>query len=411
MFLGRIDGQVKVRGLRIELGEIESALAAHPAVAQAIAVVVTSPAGEKEIAAYLRSGSGPLSEPDLLAHLARTLPAWMVPAHLIQVETFPLSPNGKVDRRALPVPRRRAPAPEAAPATAAEATLTRLYATLMHLDKVSVNDSFFDLGGNSLTAMRLVDLIGQETGADISVTSVFLHPTPRRLAASLKITGGNPLVVLGGAQAEPPLFLVHAIEGTVSAYTPLAQELGDAFRVYGLESPALNDPALIPSSLADLVTGYTRRIRAAQPDGPYALGGWSMGGVIAFEIARRLQQAGARVDLLVLLDAPFAIPADLPPPPQERAQLSGTRWLNVFDAHHRLIAGYQPSAPPVRAPTLIVSATRSLNAVTRTQWPGLLSGPVSVLPVDSDHYAFLRPPLAAAVAAAIRTWHDNPREA
>jgi thioesterase domain-containing protein/acyl carrier protein len=288
--------------------------------------------------------------------------------------------------------------------------LAGLFAALLNLDKAGVTDSFFDLGGNSLSAMRLADLISQETGADISVTSVFLHPTPRRLAATLELppSGGNPVMVLGGGEAERPLFLVHAIEGTVSAYTALGQDLGDAFRVYGLESPALSDPGLIASSLDDLVSDYTRRIRAVQPDGPYALGGWSMGGVIAFEIARRLEQAGARVDLLVLLDAPFAIPADLQPPSEEQARLSGTRWLDVFDVHHRMIAGYQPSAPPVRAPTLIVSATRSLNAMTRTQWPGRLSGPVSVLAVDSDHYAFLRPPLAAEVAAAIRTFHDNP---
>jgi thioesterase domain-containing protein len=175
--------------------------------------------------------------------------------------------------------------------------------------------------------------------------------------------------------------------------------------VLGLESPALSDPAVIAASLDDLVTDYTRRIRAVQPAGPYALGGWSMGGVIAFEVAQRLEQAGADIGLLVLLDAPFVIPA------AQQEEASGTRWLDVFQAHHQMIAGYQPSAPPVRAPTVIVSAARSLNAATSGQWRRLLTGPVLVLPVETDHYAFLRPPLVADVGAAIRTWHDKHREA
>jgi thioesterase domain-containing protein len=296
--------------------------------------------------------------------------------------------------------------------------------------------------------MRLVDLIRHQTGADIGVTSVFLHPTPRRLAAALESSigsAGNPLVELAG-QDGPPLFLVHAIEGTVTAYIPLAQELAGTFEVLGLESPALSDPAAIAASLDDLVTDYTRRIRAVQPAGPYALGGWSMGGVIAFEVARRLEQAGADVDLLLLLDAPFALPADLPrqeelagrfvadaahslgleaegapdpvttPPAGQlawlAAQLTGgdieaqlQRRFDVFVAHQRLIGGYQPSAPLLRAPTLIVSATRSLNAPAPAHWREQLHGEVSVLPVDSDHYAFLRPPMIGAVGAAIRRWY------
>jgi amino acid adenylation domain-containing protein len=407
MFLGRIDSQVKIRGLRIELGEIESALAAHPAIAQAIAVVVAGPAGGKEIAAYLRPVHGTIGEQEIRAHLARTLPAWMIPAHLITVGTFPLSPNGKVDRKALPVPRRQAAEEPVAPHTPAEAALVSLYATVLGTGQVGATDSFFDLGGNSLTAMRLVDLIRHQTGADIGVTSVFLHPTPRRLAAALESSigsAGNPLVELAG-QDGPPLFLVHAIEGTVTAYIPLAQELAGTVEVLGLESPALSDPAAIAASLDDLVTDYTRRIRAVQPAGPYALGGWSMGGVIAFEVAQRLEQAGADIGLLVLLDAPFVIPA------AQQEEASGTRWLDVFQAHHQMIAGYQPSAPPVRAPTVIVSAARSLNAATSGQWRRLLTGPVLVLPVETDHYAFLRPPLVADVGAAIRTWHDKHREA
>jgi thioesterase domain-containing protein len=261
----------------------------------------------------------------------------MIPSHFITVETFPLNSNGKVDRKALPTPRRQVAEDKTEPETPTEAMLTSLYATLLSTTRIGATDSFFDLGGNSLTAMRLVNMISRETDVDIGVSAIFLHPTPRRLAAaiagisrSVPLAGSGPFVALNSGKAESPLFLVHAIGGTVSAYAPLGQELADTFKVYGLESPALSDGGVVACSLADLVTDYTQRIRAVQRAGPYALAGWSMGGVIAFEIAQRLEQAGGDVSLLVLLDAPFAIPADNPSGEAELA----ARF--VADAAHSL---------------------------------------------------------------------------
>ncbi len=471
VFIGRVDSQVKVRGLRIELGEIETALAAHPAVAQAIAAVIAGPGGEQEIAAYLRPvpGAGTFDEAAVRDDLTRTLPAWMIPAHLIMVDTFPLNPSGKVDRRALPVPRRRRAERQAmtTPEGRTETVLAGLFATLLGIDGVGATDSFFDLGGNSMTAMRLVAMIGHETGADIGVTSIFLHPTPRRLAAAIESCVNSvraPWVELNSGSAGSPLFLIHPVGGTVSAYAQLGRELADTFKVYGLESPALGDSTALASSLTDLVADYTQRIQAIQPAGSYALAGWSMGGIIAFEIAQRLEHAGTDVSQLILLDAPHTIPADherrqdelagrfvadvaqslgwnaaqAPDPATASpagqfawlaAQMTGTnpettgpgeqdavtarlrRRFDVFEAHNKMIAGYRPAGPPVRAPALVVSAAQSPNAAARSQWPGLLDGPVSVLSLDSDHYAFLRPPLVADVGAAIRTWHDDQRKA
>jgi thioesterase domain-containing protein len=228
--------------------------------------------------------------------------------------------------------------------------------------------------------------------------------------------------------------------------------------VYGLESPALSDGGVVASSLAGLVTDYSQRILAVQPAGPYALAGWSMGGVIAFEIAQCLEKAGADVSLLVLLDAPFAIAADGPSgeaelaarfvadaahslsldtsgapgpaatPARQLAWLAGRlaggsdhangdpaerdaiearlqRRFGLFAAHSRMLAGYRPAGSRVRAATLIVSAAGSLNASARELWPGQLDGEVSVLSVESDHYEFLRPPLVKDVGAAISRWH------
>jgi amino acid adenylation domain-containing protein len=485
VFAGRIDGQVKIRGLRVELGEIEAALAAHPAIAQAVVTVIADQAGDQQLAAYLRPEPGPaptpgpgaepgpepgartglaLDLPELRAHLARTLPAYMIPRHLISVASFPLNTSGKIDRSALPDP---GPAPAAAghvaPATLIETILAGLYATLLGRPEASATDSFFDLGGSSLQAMRLVSRIHEETGVDLGVATIFLHPTPRRLAASIDaIRGGapagassGPLVELGDGPGELPMFAIHAVGGTVFAYAPLARELGGMFKVYGLEAPGLTAAGSTAASLAGLVTDYTERIRAAWPAGPYRLAGWSMGGVVAFEIARRLEQDGAEVTLLTLLDAPFAIPevrmpareqlaaqfladaahslgwdaAALPDPAAttaaeqfgwlaRRLDPDGTagqeaiiglleRRFEVFQAHIEMMAGYQPAHPAVRAPTLIVSADGSPNAPTRALWPRVLAGPVSTLPVDSDHYAFLHPPLIADVGTSILKWHGG----
>jgi thioesterase domain-containing protein len=469
VFAGRVDQQVKIRGLRIELGEIETVLTQHPAI---------SPAGDKELAAYLRPAPGgdAIDADEVRAHLARTLPAAMIPAHLVVVGEFPLNASGKVDKRALPSPRREPAADRAAPQTPAETMLTGLYTALLGTGPAGATDSFFDLGGNSLTAMRLVDMISRETGVDLGVSVIFLNPTPRRLAAAIEATdragpGPDPIVALTESCTGPPLFLVHAIGGTISAYAPLGQELTDTFTVYGLQSPALSGGG-VPPSLADLVSDYTQRIRAVQPAGPYRLAGWSMGGVVAFEIARQLEQAAADVGLLVLLDAPFTVPADTvpadamladagladtvladtvladtvlagrfvadathslgldaaeAPDPAAVSPAGQLAWLadqltadaaerattgarlerrfGLFSAHSRMLAGYRPSAPGVRAPTLIVSAANSPNAPAAGHWQNLLSnGPVSVRQVDSDHYAFLRPPLVTGIGAAIRQW-------
>jgi amino acid adenylation domain-containing protein len=463
VFTGRADGQVKIRGLRIELGEIETALAAHPAIAQAAAAVVTDQAGEKQLAAYLRAEPGTQASPaDLRAHLARTLPAYMIPTYLITVEELPLNSSRKIDRAALPAPDQLQAATEhAAPATFTESVLVDLYAAVLSREQVGAADSFFDIGGSSLQVMRLVDMISKQLGVDVGVSTIFLHPSPRQLAESIDairsgdrpLAGSGPLAELSSGVGQLPLFLIHAVGGTVFAYAQLASELAGTFRVYGLEAPGLTQPDATAESLDGLVSDYTERIRAAQPTGPYRLAGWSMGGVVAYEIARRLELAGQQVSLLVLLDAPFALPdtgvpaqgqlagrfladathslgwdqADTPDPDsstvaEQLAWLAGRlgggdgaadrdavaaqlrRRFDIFQAHVRILAGYQPAGPAVGAPTLIVSADDSPNAPASSRWPGVLRGPVSTQRVPGDHYSFLRPPLVAEISTSILKW-------
>jgi acyl-coenzyme A synthetase/AMP-(fatty) acid ligase/acyl carrier protein len=188
VFVGRIDGQVKIRGLRIELGEVEAGLAAHPGVAQAVATVVPGPGEDRQLAAYVRLAADG-AEPDadeLREHLARRLPGYMVPAHLMILDRFPLNASGKVDKAALPPPRLAAAGGHVAPGTVIETLVADFYATLLGREQVGATDSFFDLGGSSLQAMRLITVLDEELEVDVGPAAVFLAPTPRQLTALLR---------------------------------------------------------------------------------------------------------------------------------------------------------------------------------------------------------------------------------
>jgi amino acid adenylation domain-containing protein len=187
-FIGRMDGQVKLHGLRIELGEIETALAAHDAVAQAVVTVFEDRVGEKHLAGYLRlePGSEHVAIADVRQHIAQRLPAYMVPHFLTVLDAFPLSPNGKIDRKALPEPEAgETAATYVAPSTLVETVLADTYAGLLKLERVGIDDSFFDIGGNSLQAMQLIARLRDDLAVDLDVSAVFLAPTPRQLTAVL----------------------------------------------------------------------------------------------------------------------------------------------------------------------------------------------------------------------------------
>jgi amino acid adenylation domain-containing protein len=187
-FLGRMDDQVKIRGYRIELGEIEAVLLQHPGVAQAVVVVGLDRAGERRLTGYVRpvAVDAPPGPAELRRHLAASLPPYMVPAHVLVLESFPLNASAKVDRRALPAPEAVVAAVHVPPRTIIEAFVADLYAHLLNADRVGVEDNFFDLGGNSLQAMRLTALLRRELGVDTDVTSVFLAPSTAELAAVLR---------------------------------------------------------------------------------------------------------------------------------------------------------------------------------------------------------------------------------
>ncbi|QAT84065.1 tyrocidine synthase [Corallococcus coralloides] len=306
-YLGRIDFQVKVRGFRIELGEIEAALRRAPGLKDAV-VVAKGEAADKRLVAYVTARDGhSLDSEALKAHLRLQLPEYMVPSALLVLDALPLNSNGKVDRKGLPEPD--AHVIEArdfvAPRDALEMQLARIWEDLLGVRSVGVRSSFFELGGHSLLAVRMLASIRERLGLSLPLSVLFQQPTVEQLAQVLRddSQAWTPLVPLErGAPGHRPLFLVHPGGGNVLAYSELARRLGPSLPVYGLQSRGLDGRPVV-ESIEEMAALYIEAVRTVQPQGPYQLGGWSLGGVIAYEMARRLREAGEAVELLVLIDA------------------------------------------------------------------------------------------------------------
>ncbi|MFD4573897.1 amino acid adenylation domain-containing protein [Streptomyces sp. NPDC058417] len=314
-YLGRTDHQVKIRGFRIELGEIESALTADPGVAAAAVTVHTGANGVKRLVAYtVAAASGlPSGEPDmtdLKARLAAVLPEFMVPSVFVPLDALPLTVNGKVDRAALPAPVLGDTGGGRPPKDAREELVAGLFAEVLGLERVGVEDNFFDLGGHSLLAMRLVGRLRAELGLPVQVGTVMTAPTPAGVAAAIGTDARRDalrvLLPLRERGSRAPLFCFHPASGFSWQYTGLLRHLDPDRPVYGVQSPGLTGPLPADAEVPDvaaLCERYLAEIRAVQPEGPYHFAGYSFGGTVAHTLAALLQERGEEVAFLALLDA------------------------------------------------------------------------------------------------------------
>jgi aspartate racemase len=317
-FLGRVDYQVKIRGYRIELGEIEAALSQHPMVAATVVVMREEVPGEKRLVAYVAPGGG--GQPDaaeLRRFLREELPDYMVPSSYVMLDEMPLTPSGKVDRRSLPAPS-EAPAVAAAglvaPRDALEYQISRVCAEVLGIARVGVDDDFFELGGHSLLAVRLMAELEKALGRSLPLEVLFRGPTVRQLARALHEPGWQPsssaLVPMQTRGSRHPIFFANAMSAWDLA--EIARALGPGQPFYGLEPLPFLVGRRFRFDIGEMAARYIREIRAVQSEGPYVIGGLCMGGVAAFEVARRLEREGEEVALLVLLDSFCPIRCPLP---------------------------------------------------------------------------------------------------
>ena len=231
----------------------------------------------------------------------------MVPSVFLPVPTIPLTVNGKLDRRALPAPDLNAVTSDGVPRSPREELLCRLFAEVLDVRRVGVDDNFFDLGGHSLLATRLLGRVRETFGVQLSIRSLFESPSPAAFAARLDVGGesGGPfdvLLPLRTSGAHAPVFCVHPAGGLSWCYSGLIKHLGPDYPVYGLQARGLAGDEPMPATIDEMAADYVEQIRTVRPTGPYRLVGYSAGGVIIHAMASRLRDLGERVDLLCVLD-------------------------------------------------------------------------------------------------------------
>ncbi|WP_156665248.1 non-ribosomal peptide synthetase, partial [Rhodococcus phenolicus] len=448
-YVGRSDFQVKVRGFRIELGEIDAALGSHEHVVFAHTLGHTAPSGQTVLVAYVRPAPGAAPDPaDLKEHVAQKLPSHMVPTAVIVLDEIPLTPAGKLDRRALPAPDFGAVTggDYRAPDNELERTVADVFAEHLGLDRVSVDDGFFDLGGTSLLATRMLPVLGERLGRRVPLQAIFVHPTAAGLAAHLT-EPGEPATVDDALRVlvqlregtGPALFCVHPAAGLSWGYATLAQRLDGHRPVYGLQLPALSGEQRIDTIRA-LAHRYVQEIRRVQPHGPYHLLGWSLGGVIAHAIAVELRRAGEIVDTLALLDshlvtaggAPTVGVKDMlrdlgvsvnggPEPTFERAAamldeaLGGTTGLTA--AHlERIQTGSTEASRAARrhspdtfdGDVLFFTASRSASSVPAVAaWHNVVSGEIHQYRLDCEHHEMVAPTAVETIDAVLAARLDE----
>ncbi|MFI7236910.1 amino acid adenylation domain-containing protein [Streptomyces cyaneofuscatus] len=317
VFLGRTDEQVKIRGFRIEPGEVVSVLTGHPAVSQAAAIAREDRPGDVRLVAYAVPAVGVdpagFDPAEARRFLADRLPEFMVPAAVVVLDSLPLTPNGKLDRKALPAPDagpslRIDERPDERSASDRQTKiLSQVFAQVLGLEQVGPDDAFFELGGHSLLAVRLITRVHALLGAEISIRTLFEAPTPAALAARLDDIPSDPFSNIIELQRDTghgrPVFCIHPIGGLAWCYAALLPYLDRGQPVYGIQATESHGRFRAVESMAELAERYADLITSTHPDGPYIIMGWSLGGVLAYEVASRIEASGGQVDLVVMFDS------------------------------------------------------------------------------------------------------------
>ncbi|MGH9213670.1 MAG: amino acid adenylation domain-containing protein [Acidimicrobiales bacterium] len=419
-FMGRADGQVKVRGHRIEPGEIEAAIEKLDGVARSAVVAREDRPGDRRLVAYVAPGEVDVAR--LRRQLRTLLPDYMVPDAFVVLDQLPSTANGKLDHRALPAPE--VTVGMADPRTPQEEILAGLFAEVLGLEAVGVDDDFFDLGGHSLLAVRLTNRISAAFGLDVTIQDIFRARSVTGLIDVIKGGSGEmdpfaPLLPLRHGTGSP-LFCVHPITGLSWSYAGLAGHLADT-PVVGLQAHGIahaDPPPPLPEKLEEMAEDHVAAIREIQQSGPYRILGWSFGGNVAHAMATALQHDGEVVSVLALVDSyPSRDAVNAEPPTSRISELTRrhlghgalrsieTGRLDAIDRvvgnSWRLLREHEPKS--FRGDVLFFAAEETIRAgaVAPAMWCEWVTGEIDVHTIPGGHYDLMLPDRAARIAAIL----------
>ncbi|MFJ1601186.1 amino acid adenylation domain-containing protein [Streptomyces sp. NPDC088261] len=434
-YLGRTDDQVKVRGFRIELGEVEAALLSHPDVARSAVTVREDRPGDPRLVGYLvptATNTGAVDTAALRAHLGATLPDYMVPSGLVVLEALPLTANGKLDRRALPAPDHQPADGSRGPSTVQEEILCGIFAEELNMPHIGVEDNFFECGGHSLLAVKLVSRIRSVMGVDISVQMLMQAPSVAGLAHRLSLPAMTEslrtLLPIRTHGSRPPLFCVHPRSGLSWCFAPLAGCVPPDIPLYGLQARDADGAGELPGSIREMAEEYVKELRTVQPSGPYHLLGWSMGGRVAQEMAVQLQEDGEQVALVIMggyAPAPLGILDSAEKSTDESAELDEAPSLHDLaglpdyfrneiseeeaEVRARIIANntriYVKHHPrPFHGDLLFISSDELDDGSGRFMWQPYTSGHISESRLPCAHDDMADPPMLSLLWNSVSDW-------
>jgi len=439
VFVGRADDQVKIRGFRIEPGEVQSVVVAHPQVAQAVVVVREDAPGEKRLVAYVVPADAGLQNVGeaVRRYAGEVLPAYLVPSAVMELEALPLTVNGKLDRAALPDPREEAGAGERVSRGSAgvlEELLCEVFADVLGLPSVGVDDDFFVMGGHSLLATRLVERL-RVRGVTVSLRSIVAAPSVSKLINTLDLSSVKdslgPVLPIRNRGDLPPIFCLHPGGGLSWCYTPLARYIPEDYPIYGIQARGLDGEGELPRSLDEMAQEYIEHIRSVQPTGPYYLLGWSFGGAPAHEIAVRLTAEGEQVGLIIMDSYPPEAEVVVLPEgdggDEELGRVAG--WLReelghvlggfsedelmlfarIFRNNVKIRAEHKFGRFNGDAIVLVATEGKPDGLPTTERWRPYVSGELSESLIPCAHRDMVGPDMLAHVWNAISAWIESGR--
>ncbi|WP_400161946.1 amino acid adenylation domain-containing protein [Brevibacillus sp. TJ4] len=450
-YLGRIDRQVKIRGFRIELEEIQKTLRKHPAVQDAHAIVHQAGDEDKRIAAYYIVKPGCIVEPSDLQEFARGfLPIYMVPAWFQKVDAFPLTENGKIDEKSLPLPAAdRALAKQALvlPRNRVEEALAGIWRDTLQLEEVGIHDNFFELGGHSFTAVQLIRKVEKEFGKTMPTSAIFQYPTiegfSRLLAGLSERHTEGVMVELRQGRTQQALCFIHPVGGTIFCYSKLVSLLTSERTMYGFKSAGLDGKESAATTIQEMARHYVSRLLEVGKEEPVLLG-WSMGGIIAFEMGLQLYDQLGRAPKLIMIDSWAKDVRSQTPDKEEAAEAfiddiarsSGISFnpddtpgkdrmeqlffamkeagiattdsdvsyikqlFSVYTSNLRALRAYSPSGK-YPGDIVLLRASESVGEDHALGWNDFSSNPVKVSVIPGDHYSIFTEPSLSTLAKKV----------